>query len=54
MHITMALKGMTKIAFLWRYALALVTVTLFTPNAALAKRPTKMAVGLNMNVIDRC
>jgi pectate lyase len=54
MHITMALKGITNIAFLWRFALALVTVTLFTPDADLAKRPTKMSVGWNMNVIDRC
>ncbi|XP_059444943.1 probable pectate lyase 4 [Corylus avellana] len=50
----MALQGITKIAFLWRFALALVIVMLFTPNATLAKRSTKMAAGLNVNVIDRC
>ncbi|GLT72220.1 hypothetical protein SLA2020_441740 [Shorea laevis] len=48
----MALHG-TKIAFRWRFALALVIVMLFnTPiDASLAKR-TKMA-GLDMNAIDR-
>ncbi|XP_059444938.1 probable pectate lyase 4 [Corylus avellana] len=50
----MALQGITKIAFLWRFALPLVIVMLFTPNATLAKRSTKMVAGLNMNVIDRC
>jgi pectate lyase len=53
MHITMALQGITKIAFLWRFALALVVVMLLTPNATLAKRSTKKA-GLDMNVIDQC
>uniref|UniRef100_A0A2N9ECR9 Pectate lyase domain-containing protein n=1 Tax=Fagus sylvatica TaxID=28930 RepID=A0A2N9ECR9_FAGSY len=52
MHIINMALQCINIAILWRFALPLVIVMLFTPNVSLAKK-TKIT-GLTMNVIDRC